>query len=123
MCCKDEKQSCEDQRIKFGSQIFYGWIHLCNAQQPEQIDLEGRASIGLFNEDEITIRMVSDSAYIDTTFYFSIRCGLLENTPATFIVDSLENDVGYYDENPDRLDFAFGYVNCLENSFFEGVPE
>jgi len=120
--CKDEMQSCEDQRAKLGSQIFYGFIHLCNAQQPDQIDLKGKVNIDLLDEDNITIRMMSDSTYIDTIFYFATRCGLIEDSPTTFIVNSLENDIGQYNEQPDRLDFSFGYPNCLENSFFEGVP-
>lgn len=122
MNCKKDNRSCEDDRILFGSQLFDGMIHLCNAQPPDQFDLKGKAHINLINDEDISIRIVSDSSFLDTILYFKTRCGLVEDSPITFLIDSTGKDVGQY-HSQYILDFSFGFPYCLDNSFFEGLAE
>jgi len=120
--CKDNDHSCANDRALFGTQIFDGMIYLCNAQPPDQLDLKGKAYIDLINDKDISIRVVSDTVLIDTILFFGTRCGLVEDSPVTFMLDSMGKDVGQY-HSQYNLAFAFGYPNCLENSFFEGLAE
>ena len=122
LSCKEEGRSCEEDRIVFGTQIFEGFIHLCNAIPASQKDLEGKATIELLTESSISVRLISDTTFLDTVLYFDIRCGLVEDMPLTFLVDSTGKDVGQYAWQTSLI-FSFGYPNCLNNSFFEGLAE
>lgn len=129
--CKEEETIPEDTPDycslafeKLSSESFSGTIYLCNAQPPEMDFLDASANVSAIDSNQISIHLKSEIELIDTILNFDINCLVVEkNSPLIFIRDNQGNELGQYNQDPDRISFGFGYENCLNNTHFEGFAD
>ena len=125
--CDPKKVStdyCEDAIYELSSQSFEGTIFLCNAQAPDMDFLKATATINSIYTNEISIHLKSDTSLIDTILKYKLDCKVVESTiPIVSIQNLLGNEVGHYNQGPDRISISFGFPNCLNNTHFEGYVE
>lgn len=121
-CDAIEMTICAEAIDRMSSQTFIGTIFLCNAQPPDMDFLDATATITAASFNSMSIHLVSDSSLIDTTLTYTISCEVVEcDIPLVYIKDASGTEKGQYNQTPDRISFAFGYPNCINNTHFEGL--
>jgi len=121
-CLREDIDSCEMFTERLPELEFTGVIFLCNAQPPLMDFINAKAKVTAINDDELEIRLVSDSTFIDSTLIYSFSCQVFEETiPSIGLFNENREDKGHINSGDYFLNFRFPYNQCINNTFFEGI--
>lgn len=121
--CSDEaeEEACDEAYAALYSETFRGLIYVCNAEPPYDTTVHGTATVAAVTSDEVSIHLVGDSGYLDTTFYRETSCRLAETKGLIFIQRPIpSHDDGQYNTDPGHISFSWDNPICSRDCFFAG---
>ena len=121
-CVREEIDTCEMFAERLPELEFTGIIHLCNAQPPLMDFISAKVRITDINDNDLNIKLFSDSIFIDTIFNYNYTCNIYEETiPSIDLFDFNGDKIGGVNSNPYLIRFNFPYNECINNTFFKGI--
>ena len=120
--CKKEEKICGIAYDELQSHLFVGTMYACNGDSTNAENFNAHASAVSVQDNKLVMEISTNDGNFNNTLAYNLECQVAEgDIPIVYIKDESGNEQGQYNQDPDRVSFAFGYGSCLDNTWFEGV--